>query len=468
MQIGSSPGPEVFWFATKSVCAGGARVTLPVTLMRKRRRAFAAPEGVLAVRRQRLQPRRRVFKLLGLGFAVVVLATVLSGCQTVSYYKQAIRGQYQIFANRERIEKLIASTNTPAALKEKFRLVMDLRRFAETELKLPVDGHYNRYVEVKRQFVVWNVHGAKEFSLEPKTWWYPVVGRLKYRGYFSEPQAKRYAKKLEEEGLDVYVSGVEAYSTLGWFKDPLLNTFIHHDEIGLAEILFHELAHQRVFASGDTDFNEAFATAAAEEGVRRWFKDKPAQLEQFRVQQGREEDFVRIVLAARDELKRIYARTNESPASLRHQKLETVEKMRSEYAQLKQEWGGYAGYDGWFQRPINNAQLNTVATYHHFVPAFRELLQKQGGDLDKFYREVEALSKMPKKERHRRLLLHDREKQTTNTPLQRGGPDATSDVNRFSGFFAGETVETVYSDVLSPATPLKRGIAPEYSLTDHR
>jgi len=130
---------------------------------------------------------------------------------------------------------------------------------------------------------------------------------------------------------------------------------------------------------------------------------------------------------------------------LRHQKLEAGEKLRSEYAHLKQEWGGYAGYDGWFQRPVNNAQLNTVATYHHFVPAFRGLLREQGGDLEKFYREVEKLSKLPKKERHRSLLLHDREKQTTNTPLQRGG-------------FSRETVETVYSDVLSPATPLKRGV----------
>src|SRR5688572_32739078 len=173
-----------------------------------------------------MRKRRRVLKLLGLGFAVVVLATVLSGCQTVSYYKQAIRGQYQIFAHRERIEDLIANTNTSPQLREKFQLVMELRRFAEKDLNLPANGHYNRYVDVKRRFVVWNVHAAEEFSLEPKTWWYPIVGRLKYRGYFAEAQAKCYGKKLEEEGLDVYVSGVEAYSTLGWFKDPLLNTFI--------------------------------------------------------------------------------------------------------------------------------------------------------------------------------------------------------------------------------------------------
>src|SRR5258705_4206496 len=268
--------------------------------------------------------RRRVLRLLGVGFVVALLATVLSGCQTVSYYKQAIRGQYQIFAHRQPIEKLLAGTNTPPELREKFRLVMDMRRFADKELRLPVDGHYSRYVDVKRRFVVWNVHGAKEFSLEPKTWRYPVVGRLKYRGFFSEAQAKRYGKQLQEEGLDVYVDGVEAYSTLGWFKDPVLNTFIHHRETELADILFHELAHQRVFAAGDTDFNEAFATTVAEEAVHRWVKEKPAMLEEYRVEQEREGDFVRIVLAAREGRKRCYARTNEDRAAFGHQKLEPI------------------------------------------------------------------------------------------------------------------------------------------------
>src|SRR5688572_5687303 len=343
--------------------------------------------------------RRRVVKLLGLFFAVSVLAVLLSGCQTVSYYRQAIAGQYQIFANGTSIEKLLANTNTPPKLKEKFRLVTRLREFAETELKLPVDGHYNQYVDVKRRFVVWNAHATPQFSLEPKKWWYPVVGRLKYRGFFSEAQAKRYGKQLEKEGFDVYVNGVEAYSTLGWFKDPLLNTFIHHEEMDLAEILFHELAHQKIFASGDTDFNEAFATAVAEVGVRRWFNDKPAMLDEFQVRQRREEDFVRLVMQAREELKRVYARSNESPAMLRIQKQEQIAKLRAEYAKVRdQEWGGYAGYDKWFQRPINNAQLNTVATYHHFVPSFRALLRKHDGDLEKFYMEVKALSKLPKRE----------------------------------------------------------------------
>jgi predicted aminopeptidase len=391
-----------------------------------------------------MSKRRRVVRLLGLGFAVVVLAVVLSGCQTVSYYTQAIRGQYQIFADREPIEKLIATTNTPPELREKFRLVMDIRQFAETNLALPVNGHYDRYVDVKRRFVVWNVHAAKEFSLQPKTWWYPVVGSLKYRGFFSEKQARAYAKKLEAEGLDVYVGGVEAYSTLGWFKDPLLNTFIHRDEVSLTEILFHELAHQRVFVSGDTDFNEAFATAVAEEGVRRWFKDKPEKLEQFRLHEKREADFVRMVLATRERLKGVYARSNDSPAALRHEKLLAIEQLRQEYTKVKeQEWNGYAGYDGWFKRPINNAQLNTIATYHHFVPSFRALLQANQGNLPKFYKAVEALGKLPKKERHRKL----REQVLTTQSSQRA---TTSRQRRSAGVLARSNARGIQHPVGVP------------------
>src|SRR5262245_50615476 len=188
------------------------------------------------------------------------------GCETASYYGQAIGGQWEIVRGGETSAILLADADTPEALKGKLRVVLQLREFAEKELKLPVDGHYECYADLGRRYVVWNVHGAPEFSLEPKSWWYPVVGRLKYRGYFSEAKAQRYARQLEAEGLDVYVAGVEAYSTLGWFKDPVLNTFLNHDEVDVAETLFHELAHQRLFVRGDTDFDEAFATAVAQEG----------------------------------------------------------------------------------------------------------------------------------------------------------------------------------------------------------
>ncbi len=352
----------------------------------------------------------RALLVLGIGLFV-------SGCQTASYYKQAIQGQYQILAERQPMSQLLADPKTPAELKEKFRLVLKLREYARDELRLPIDGHYLLYADLHRRFVVWNVHAALEFSLEPKTWWYPVVGRHKYRGFFSEEAARRYGDKLTNQGLDVYVGGVEAYSTLGWFKDPVLNTFIHHVEYELAETLFHELAHQRLFINGDTDFNEAFATAVAEEGVRRWMSanTNAVAYEKYQAELKRNGQFVALVTGARDRLKPLYGDTEaelsactgekvELPAETkRAQKDKIIRELREDYATLKKSWGNDSGYDRWFQQPINNAKLNTISTYYHLVPAFHTILRASGGDWEKFYRDVSNLSRLSKKERHARL-----------------------------------------------------------------
>ena len=204
----------------------------------------------------------------------LLLGVGLSGCSTTQFYWQAMKGQVSLIANQEQIEKVIARTDTTPALREKLQETLDLRQFAETELRLPVNGQYRKYVDVQRRFVVWNVHAAPAFSLEAKTWWYPLVGRLKYRGFFREDAAQKLAAEITAHGDDAYVGGVEAYSTLGWLKDPILSTFIHHESCDLAEILFHELAHQELFISGDTDFNEAFAVSVAQEGTRRWLRSR--------------------------------------------------------------------------------------------------------------------------------------------------------------------------------------------------
>jgi predicted aminopeptidase len=345
--------------------------------------------------------RRRKFAF----FAVLAcVVAVVTGCETASYYRQAIAGQYQIFARRESIEKLIGRPETPPALKERLKLVLELRRFAESKLGLPVDGHYLKYADLNRKHVVWNVYAAPELSLEQKTWWYPVVGKLKYRGYFSEKGATNNAAKLQRQCWDVYVSGVDAYSTLGWFKESLLNTFIHDPEPDFAETLFHELAHQRVFIAGDTDFNEAFATVVGQEGARRWLRSRclTNAMEQYALLLRREDDFVHLIQATREKLKAIYQSAQADEAK-RSAKAETIEALRRDYQALKAEWGGYSGYDRWFSRPLNNAQLNTVATYHDLVPAFEQLLAAHGGDLVSFYREVERLKKLSKEERLQRL-----------------------------------------------------------------
>ena len=345
--------------------------------------------------------RRRLWLLL----FVTALALLATGCDTTRYYRQAIAGQYQIVARQEKISTLLARTNTPTELREKLELVLRLREFAEHELHLKTDGHYAKYADLGRPFVVWNVYAAPEFSVEPKRWWYPVVGKLKYRGFFAEADARACAAQLTQEGYDVHVGGVEAYSTLGLFKDPVLNTFIHHAPADLAETLFHELAHQRLFASGDTDFNEAFATAVGEEGARRWLAQQgdAAMRAEFEQDLQRQRQFVALVLKARDALKKTYDEAMKDETK-RAAKQQVITRLHTNYEELKVSWNGYRGYDRWFQRPINNARLNTVATYFTLVPAFQQLLAKHGGDLTAFYVEAKAVASSPKEGRHGKLI----------------------------------------------------------------
>lgn len=360
----------------------------------------------------------RVQKSL-IAIALVILLVGLSGCETVSFYKQAIKGQYQLFADQQPIDKLIANPQTEPKLKKQLQLLQDLRAFADKELKLPVDNHYRKYVDVHRPFVVWNVEAAPEFSMEPKSWWYPLVGRLEYRGYFSKSTAQHYAETLRKKDDDVYLGGASAYSTLGWFKDPVLNTFIFDPEPDLAETIFHELGHQRVFARGDTDFNEAFATTVGQEGARRWLRSQTNTnaFENYEAELRRNDEFVHLIMDTRQQLETLYGdektesgkikaskKPRDIPADqLRQRKHDVLEHLRQRYAEAKANWGGNTDYDDWFARPLNNAQLNSVAAYYDLVPGFMQLLKLNNGDLEKFYDAAERLSKKPKKDRQQWL-----------------------------------------------------------------
>jgi predicted aminopeptidase len=363
----------------------------------------------------------------------IVAAAAFTGCQTVGYYAQAVRGQCQMLAHERSCEKLLADPRTTAELMTKLQLAGEICDFAKRELNLPVNGHYRHYADLQRPYAVWNVYAAPEFSLASKTWWYPIVGSLEYRGFFAERDARKFAARLGGQGFDVYVEGVEAYSTLGWFKDPLLNTFIHHDEAALAEILFHELAHQRVFASGDTDFNEAFATAVGEEGVRRWLRTKgdTATLERYLASLRRNMEFVQVVTATRNKLQLLYGderlaggeKVNAAKKSgeissdeLHREKQRILEELRRNYEKLKGDWGGYTGYDEWFAHGVNNAQLNSIATYYDLVPTFERLLEANDGDLEKFYAAAKKLAKLPSADRQRRLNRGLISSRTSATP----------------------------------------------------
>jgi len=345
---------------------------------------------------------------------LLILTFTWVGCENLRYYNQAINGQYQIVANRRPIPTLIADKDTPRELKAKLRLVMELREFADKELKLPVKRQYLQYSDLHRRFVVWNVSAAQEFSLEPISWRFPIVGKATYRGYFSEKEARAYGEKLQKQGFDVDVGGVEAYSTMGWFRDPVLNTFINNTDVDLAETLFHELAHQTAFAGGDTDFNEAFATAVAEEGLRRWMLSKKdaAAFREYEASLKRKTQFLKLVMNARRSLEHFYQEqtsTNTQLASLaitsvpisdkRERKEAIINQLRADYLNLHKSWDGSHDYENWFKRPINNAKLNSVATYYELVPAFNQMLEECHGDLPSLYARARKLVKMKRSER---------------------------------------------------------------------
>ncbi|MBX7210929.1 MAG: aminopeptidase [Verrucomicrobiaceae bacterium] len=336
---------------------------------------------------------------------VALAAAALASCRTVSFYTQAARGQWEISSKARPIEGLLKDEATPANLKKQLQLVQELRAFASNELHLPAEQQYDCYCDLGRKYAVWVIYAAPEFSVKGKTWWYPLVGSLKYRGFFDEKRAEAEAAELRAQGYDVFVGGVEAYSTLGWFRDPVLNTFLRHTDVDLAEMLFHELTHQRLYIPGDTDFNEAFANAVAHEGVCRWLRSqgRAADLARFRTDVKLEREFVSLVLATRGRLETIYARTDKPPAELRALKAAEFLRLRQESEELKQRWGGTVPVDRWFTRPVNNARLNTLATYFDLVPAFERMLKAGHYDLERMFRRVEALKNQDAASRRRAL-----------------------------------------------------------------
>ncbi|MCP4691774.1 MAG: aminopeptidase [Desulfobacterales bacterium] len=338
---------------------------------------------------------------------ILLTGVVFTGCQTSSYYSQAILGHMRILGNERPISRVLRDPDAPTPLKQKLALVMEIREFAEASLHLPAGGAYHTYVALDRPHVVWNVFAAPEFSLAPKTWRYPFVGVASYRGYFSRADAERFAETLANEGCDVYVGGVTAYSTLGWFDDPVLSTFVYLKERRLAALLFHELAHQLLYVHDDTAFNESFATAVEREGLRRWLagrngSEKSGEYERHLLEHRRRDQFMEMLMDCRGRLATLYGQ--ERPVEeARREKARILAGLQEDYARLKEEWDGWAGWDAWFHQPVNNARLASAAMYYQYVPAFTRLLEACDGDLERFYETCGKLAKKNREERRRIL-----------------------------------------------------------------
>lgn len=341
-----------------------------------------------------------LYSLLGLG-----LAAGLSGCGTLAYYGQAVGGHLDVMQRRQPIELLLADNGTSPALREKLEQAVAIREFAAESLGLPDNGSYHSYADLERPYVVWNVIATPALSLKPLQWCYPFVGCLQYRGYYNEADALAFAQRLAEQGNDTYVGGATAYSTLGWFDDPVLNTMLHWEDVQMARVIIHELAHQRLFIRGDTAFNEAFAETVALAGTRRWLESHAshARLEDYETRLQRSEKLLDMIFSTRQQLAAIYS--SDVDAETKHrQKQVLLEALERQYWCLRQnEWQQFNDYDHWFAGGLNNAKLAAVATYRQLVPQFMHLLAAVDDDLERFYRQISALDGCPPDARRRWL-----------------------------------------------------------------
>ena len=333
-----------------------------------------------------------------------LLLIASAGCSNVGYYLQSVNGQLDIWRRERAIEDVLRDPAVSAQLKQKLVRVQEIRAFASAQLGLPENGSYRSYADLRRPYVVWNVFAAPEFSMRPVQWCFVFAGCVGYRGYFAKADADALGAQLAGEGRDVYIGGVPAYSTLGWFADPVLNTFMHYPELDIARLIFHELAHQVLYLKDDTVFNESFAVAVETEGIRRWLdqrNDEGLRAEWARARE-RRAGFVGLVARYRTMLESLYA-TGLPEAQMREAKARVFAELDADYRKMKTAWGGFAGFDPWFAQKPNNAQLISVGLYNQLVPAFEVMLEREGRDLPKFYAAVKAVAAQPKAERDARL-----------------------------------------------------------------
>jgi predicted aminopeptidase len=322
--------------------------------------------------------------------ALCCLCALLSGC----YVMQAASGQLDIMARSRPIPRVLADPGTPESTRTAIELAREARTFAVRELGLPDSDSYRRYADLGRAYAVWNVVATPEFSVRPLRWCFPIAGCVTYRGYFKEQGARSMASKLSARGDDAIVEGVATYSTLGHLPDPLFSTMLGWRETRLVGTIFHELAHERLYVAGDSEFNEAFASVVEEAGVRRWVaaRGEDRELAAYEASRRRETDFVALLRETRAGLERLYA-SPLPPADMRIEKNRVFGRLKFAYQQLRARWGGYAGYDAWFARPLNNARLASVATYHDCVPGLERELAA-AGSLPAFYARADALAKL--------------------------------------------------------------------------
>jgi len=335
---------------------------------------------------------------------ILLLATfmLLANCGTLGYYAHNIHGHFSMLAQQQPIDEIIGNPNTDALLKKRLQLSVRYLNFAQNQLLLTNHGSYHNYVALNKPYIKWNVIAAPELSIHPKLWCFMVIGCVSYRGYYDEKMALQFAEGLQQKGLETHISGAIAYSTLGWFDDPLLSSMMRWSDLRMAEFIFHELAHQKLFISGDQDFNEAFATMVAEYGIKRWSQmtEQSSAMQTFHNRKRKEQAFIKLALQTREKLADVYASDQEDSVK-RAQKHLILDQLRTTYKKMLSR-GEIFRYDDWFEH-VNNAKLAALASYRRLVPAFFAILEHHGHDLRVFYQYVHDLGQKSKRERRNEL-----------------------------------------------------------------
>lgn len=356
------------------------------------------------------KPNAALIDLPSLRWVPLLLAVGLNGCS--SYYGQLALGQLEVLRQRQPIEAIIADPSHDAALRERLAQVLQARTFASQVLALPDNDSYRLYADVQRPYVVWNLFATEEFSVAPREHCFPIAGCVAYRGYYRQGAARGEAARLQSRRLDTHVAGVEAYSTLGWFDDPLLNTMLRRNDEQLAALIFHELAHQQLYLPGDTAFNESYASFVEREGLRQWRASRglPEQDERTRRYY---RQLVELLLATRERLAELYA-SQRPEAELRRLKQAEFMRLRQDYRTMRDgAWGGDRRFDRWFAQPLNNATLLPFGLYDRWVPAFSAIFEQCDGDWIRFHRRVAELARLSSDEREARLFeaqaMHSRQ-----------------------------------------------------------
>jgi predicted aminopeptidase len=331
---------------------------------------------------------------------VIVITVVVAGCSTMSYYGQAVMGQSTIIMQSRSVDKLLQDNDINADLRTKLELSQEIRQYAIERLALPDSGSYTKYAQLNRKHVVWNVFATLAHSVVPQTWCYPIVGCVAYKGFFSHARAIKFARKLELKGYDVHIAGVDAYSTLGYFDDPLLSTFIDYPSVDLAGLLFHEMAHQKLYIADDTVFNESFASTVAQAGVKQWLTStgKDDEFAVYMKRQKLRNETIALMVDGREQLQKLF-NENLSERNLDEMKKFIFSRLYTKYIIILSSFGLDSSHVGYRRSEFNNALVASFGIYNRYKPVFMDIILKSAGNFAVFYMEVMKLAQLPPEQR---------------------------------------------------------------------